>query len=574
MRHNKLAGTRFLLGSRKHKPSTFTLASSNTDCKRNTASNKNNMLHSKSTYFYRWFSRSLDLVVSGLSTKKTNKISKTSKASYLVPAVCGAALLGAFCVIVNPAASKVEAAYAAGESDKCKTTADDNGVCAMELGIFMNGTDSAFNELPATELSTDSVVHRDYSFSIRAVDTKDGYDLYAGVVNTGSFGNSLVNADYPTEEHMIKALSGENVAYSNISNNEWGYALTSTNQTAEELSYNALPVATITNEDNTTTLTNGKLLVHGEDTGYDPSQPVGEDKHTDQDYKLYFAAKASPESPSGHYRTQVMLSLVANPKLVASSMQNFAAMGACSSKETNQQFQLVDDRTKSGLGKTTYWVAKLKDGKCWMTQNLDLALTQGAVLKPDDTDVAANYTISNLGDYKDPGMVSYKASAAVNNYASSSCGDPATTDCAAYFEKFSGDVNGSSEAHYLIGNYYPWTIAMAGQTTENSGSICPKGWKLPTRTEYEALINGVANTNATTDTIRTSPYYFVPAGYTFFSSYYSGSVVGGNGYYWTATIYPGNSNLSYFLHFYSNKLYVSDMNIGNSGGFSVRCVMR
>ena len=39
-----------------------------------------------------------------------------------------------------------------------------------------------------------------------------------------------------------------------------------------------------------------------------------------------------------------------------------------------------------------YWVSKLADGKCWMTQNLDLDLSTSIALTPTTSDVSSNWT--------------------------------------------------------------------------------------------------------------------------------------------------------------------------------------
>ena len=49
--------------------------------------------------------------------------------------------------------------------------------------------------------------------------------------------------------------------------------------------------------------------------------------------------------------------------------------------------QLVDIRDNK-----LYWVTKLQDGHCWMTQNLDLDLNTTTILTPADSDVTANWT--------------------------------------------------------------------------------------------------------------------------------------------------------------------------------------
>ena len=58
----------------------------------------------------------------------------------------------------------------------------------------------------------------------------------------------------------------------------------------------------------------------------------------------------------------------------------------CASAKENDTTRLEDVRD----GKL-YWVAKLADGNCWMTQNLDLDLTAGVELTPETSDVSANW---------------------------------------------------------------------------------------------------------------------------------------------------------------------------------------
>ncbi len=565
MRHNKLAGnSKFLLGkdlvySRKRR------ASNNSATKLNTFTNRSfagkHLLHSKSTYFYNKFSSSR-LGDGGLS----------SSFIRLAPFCCGVALCLGIGLALNPIYGEGSGKAYAANDDKCKTTvADSLGNCAMELGIFMNGTDSAFNELPATELSTDSVVHRDYSFSIRAVDTKDGYDLYAGVVNTGSFGNSLVNADYPTEEYMIKAISGTDVAYSNIGNNEWGYALTSTNQTAEELNYNSLPATTITMENNQTILTSGKLIAHGEDTGYDPSQPVGEDKHTDQDYKLYFAAKASPESPSGHYRTQVMLSLIANPKQVVVGLGPITKMSEmtstyCASLKTpaaNADLkdiptgQLIDDREDPVTG-TKYWVAKLADGNCWMTQNMAYSGVSNKT---------GRYSEENKNKVLDQNK-------SISGSFTIDIGTRVPSNDSSTMAVFPDDT--TYNAHLRIGNYYTRDNEQAADTC-NFSSKNNSDWKLPTSmsgnasngsfrylTNSYGLTSGSDVTAGDASIILRAPFFFLRSGNCGYSD--SPVDVGETGIYW------GSSSV-YGFWITGNSFHTSSHNYGTAGGYSVRCLV-
>ena len=65
--------------------------------------------------------------------------------------------------------------------------------------------------------------------------------------------------------------------------------------------------------------------------------------------------------------------------------------------------QLVDNRDGN-----IYWVTKLKDGHCWMTQNLDFDIAANTTLNSTNTDlnVAYNSTTGNYPEYNDGYTVS------------------------------------------------------------------------------------------------------------------------------------------------------------------------
>ncbi len=585
MRHNKLAGTRFLLGSRKHKPSTFTSSSTSkntsditTDCNcgnMNTSTTNNNMLHSKSTYFYRWFSEHLDLVVSGLSTKNTKNTNKASKASYLVPAVCGAALLGTLGFIVSPAAGKAEAVYAVSD-DECQTTANDQGICAMELGIMMNGTNDAFNEVPATKLSTTEATFRDYDFMVRAVDTKDGYKLYANALgSTGADGtdytNKLVNMDDP-EGSVITALTSEAVG-SNIPAGQWGYAFTKGDDLTtapDTLTYKAVPSGTTETS---------QPIDTGADTIYDKTSNT----HTDMNYKLYFGAKASDGMRSGHYKTQVQLSLVADPKVVVMSMQKFAEAGACSGMTTNEARRLVDDRRASGVAELkTYWITKI-GAQCMMTQNLDLDIPASG-LKAADTDLTVDWTTGVVATLNDGEFVwvdnsngiaqSYNPGEYVINQATSSWDSCTATKDPSACDRYTAitDDTPGVDLHYAVGNYYNWYAATAGTggTLANgdaSGSICPKGWQLLANSGAKSFQTVFSGKNQTT--IRESPAYLPTAGLANSSGIYG---AGYGGYYWSSTR-TYNVGSAYNLSF-SGGGFNLQATSDRYSGYSIRCIAK
>ena len=150
----------------------------------------------------------------------------------------------------------------------------------------------------------------------------------------------------------------------------------------------------------------------------------------------------------------------------------------CDQLQTNQTITLTDARDNN-----QYTVAKLLDGKCWMTQNLKI---QGPKeLTPEDSDLnnnfnlpASQFTIGNTFSMEDTAYV--------------------------YIENTE------------LGGFYSWFTATAGEGTvakarnkdyNAAQSICPRGWDLPTTNDYEEL-----SKYYTYDTIQQSPANFIRAG--------------------------------------------------------------
>ncbi|MDE7356788.1 MAG: hypothetical protein K2N21_08520, partial [Rikenellaceae bacterium] len=169
---------------------------------------------------------------------------------------------------------------------------------------------------------------------------------------------------------------------------------------------------------------------------------------------------------------------------------------------------------------------------------------------------------------------------------------------ATFATKLPSECSGTrAESH---GKFYQWGINVAWNTTGSSASgatpsgswnrstypadwnihPCPDGYRLPTNTEYQNLIDNCTRTNgggwSTSDygyitlTLKTDSskkLEFPAVG----SRYTSGTLVsnvGAYGYYWSSVAYDSNS--AYYLYFGSSSLGV---NYGNKqGGFSVRCV--
>ena len=228
------------------------------------------------------------------------------------------------------------------------------------------------------------------------------------------------------------------------------------------------------------------------------------------------------------------------PDIVAPTayMQDFTAR-QCASMALGEQVQLVDSRD----GKK-YWVGKLPDGNCWMTQNLDFDLSTNVTLSPNNTNIPRNWTPS-------VSTTTFISGYNVSDYGLSY--DPGNP----YYEDMPG-----SNTHYHIGNYYQWSAATAGYTGSNqsSQSICPAGWTLPSRSQFQALINyGLSYSN-----FMHAPYYLLMGGYIEYNSLDNS---GTYGYYWSST--PSGS-VAYLLYFSASGMSLNSRL--RYIGQSVRCV--
>ena len=226
---------------------------------------------------------------------------------------------------------------------------------------------------------------------------------------------------------------------------------------------------------------------------------------------------------------------------LAPSIQNQTNIDTCKNAATGTTYALRDERDNN-----VYTVAKLADGKCWMTQNL--RLTGSRTLTSSDSDVSSNWTLpaetAGTFDWGD------------------TCVDTA------YNMK---STTATTYASY--GNYYNWYAATAGTGTcsrssgNASSSICPRGWRLPTggyNREFQTLYNNYNSASA----MMSSPVNFAPSGRREGSRIMLRDLTG---YYWSST-----ADSSY----YANYLYIASSGAGPAYynykylGYTVRCVAR
>ena len=447
------------------------------------------------------------------------------------------------------------------------------------------------NALNVNVLPTQDGTFR-YNTAALSISTNNetGYSLYMATSN----GKNTLTSQNPSISNVISAVDGgeDGVTSANFTNNTWGYNL-SQEAISDTTAYKAVPAAT------------------GDTALISTSSPTKADI-----YNLTFGTKVDTSLPSGTYSNDVVVSVVANPAFVPvfDGIQTMQEMTStiCADAAENDTAQLTDTRD----GKK-YWVTKLKDGNCWMTQNLDLDLgvkdgnTDTTVLTPADSDVSNNWTPLrttepagtitsanintetyswDLGMYVKSDPDGYSDScgySSIKGLSDPTCTSAGWTDVSSMTPMDDGTTNtvisdNTYNAHYLVGNLYQWNAATAGTgDTITSGnaedSICPKGWKLPTSNNqskgsfYLLLDKYGLNSSYNSTTITQSPLYFHPSG-----DVYSGSLrdAGSYGYYWSSTAYS-SASYAYYLNFYLGGVYPSDCyNRGRYSGQSVRCLAR
>ncbi len=193
-----------------------------------------------------------------------------------------------------------------------------------------------------------------------------------------------------------------------------------------------------------------------------------------------------------------------------------------------------------------YWILKAKDGKCWMTQNLDLDLSPDRPLTSLDTDLndaslsgtyEESYTFQNgviTWTPKKATTVALNASSIPND---DNVDEARSTDVGNWYytDTFQTSVSQNylsssstyfsqtpftnNQEHGHVGNYYNWTAAVASDrlTVEEEevrnndyyfknntintkafhNSICPKGWRLPDFVSDDS--DGLSNESAKRD---------------------------------------------------------------------------
>jgi uncharacterized protein (TIGR02145 family) len=396
------------------------------------------------------------------------------------------------------------------------------------------------------------------------VTNSGGYSVYLGSSDT-----NLVGAR--NKDVTIPGVSGE-VSFENLQDNTWGYTVAEGASIPESATYKA-----VSKGQGDTIFTNN-------------NSRIGSENKT---FALGFAAKIDNSLPADTYQNQVTLSVVSSPYQL--TLMDIDEMQEMTSAVCENTPQLATKQLRDARDGKYYWVTKLADNRCWMTQNLDLDLSTNVALTPEDSDVTASW----MPEYATATVVNAETILANDlGQRSWSLGDYRITrptqslDCgfkqssvASCPEQFTPTsiptvANNDEFAHYVLGNHYQWNAATAGTggtitDGQATSSICPKGWRLPTSAsggEFQKLISaGGIGTDVAKFT--SAPYYFVRGGVVYMNDNLF-SYAGKLGLYWSSTP-TSNTGTAYNLQFYDSRLINASYNLENRrNGNSVRCIAR
>ncbi len=438
-----------------------------------------------------------------------------------------------------------------------------------------------------------------------------GYQLSVEFSDTSLIRTAAIGNDTP-EINTLDDLSG-GYAENDFTVNRWGQKVTGDN-------YFPVPSGTLA------------------PASWSSDEPVN-----NADNIITLAAKADGTIPSGTYEVTLTYTLVANVVSGPVSLeQAYSNAGKTKTTVSGNQYYVMQDMTSEICSNTTeipselqvvdnrdnkiYWIAKLADNRCWMTQNLDLDLVhmendEDALYTHENTDIGWESGSTTTSSWNPPystiPAASISNSGMITNldqycqdhtlcsldvgdwywtdtwYGSSDCPDDEGNNYAAcnYLNgnangKFSQTAYANNGTHGHVGNYYAGD-AIFSYYDGYWGSICPAGWELPRIdinawtsqpelndyynlfNEYVDNLDPSAYVSADTDIeITPSPLYFVRSGYYDFE--YSNKLfqAGSAGSYWS-------NNGGMDLEHEDDQIVIFDAGgINLEIGSSVRCVAR
>ena len=284
-----------------------------------------------------------------------------------------------------------------------------------------------------------------------------------------------------------------------------------------------------------------------------------------------YSVYASSNQHAGSYVGEVKYILLhPSTEPIYPFMQDVANWSNTRLPNVGNSIQAIDQRD----GKK-YWVTRLADGNVWMTQNLNFDLvadeqdsTKMKTLTSEDTDLTDH---SLTGAYSQANGYSYNENTGIISWTPANSaktinftGNTVTGWQDSNSEPYSASkTDDTGIGHALLGNYYNYTASVASNNSsllapykDASNSVCPKGWRLPSKTKGEFnTINNLYNSslnNSNTGLI-SAPLWFI------------------NGGYWSSTAYDSAGAYQMFIS--SSSVAPGTTNYRRARLF-VRCVAR
>lgn len=245
------------------------------------------------------------------------------------------------------------------------------------------------------------------------------------------------------------------------------------------------------------------------------------------------------------------------------------------SLEKGVQTRVIDKRDNK-----VYYVVKLENDDIWMTQNLDFDITEDNVT-PELSDVteAPKYLWATETEvFQDRTGINQRSFDGGNYYwngvLTGGIIDAAISYSQASF--MTAEAPFKQRAHYHVGNHYTYRAATAGtgiEIGEAPGSICPKGWRLPSSAEFTTLKADYQL--STIDKMAQAPFYFSRSGVVNSTSFDTPAIrnAGGGGYYVSSTSVASVSSKSLISYkTIMENVYIIETPYAEA--YSVRCLAR
>ena len=499
-------------------------------------------------------------------------------------------------------------------SSPTPTTYDTDNDISSNSGIMpLAYNPSASLTVSNTNLTTQTVPGEVAYLSSNVTYSANDISSYSMKISYAEGNSSLSNSNITDSSGNTTTITGAGgKTPASMSSNSWGYALADTNANNTTLTYNTMPsygsAATIVSGNAESVPTTTK--------------------------KLVFASKFATNANPGHYRTKVLLSLTATPKVIVNYSINYNCNGGsgCPSNfitessntsynytipnttPTKTDYKFIGYNTSNSTtadsnyapGKTITLTSTSKSRTLYAVWELAGPSVKGfggiRTMQDMTTNICkgvASGTTGELYDTRDNSVYSIRKhedgncwmtsnlkltgtrtltpadSNITNNYVMpSTISNLSSTD----FSKNDYDGNQSHYANNAVnGVYYSWAAATAGTGTssltasEASSSICPKGWKLPAKSGSGSYDDFMTAAGITKDASGSTKIRSAPYSFPYSGSIRDGSVIDVGSYgNYWSRTISYDKSQAYRLIFQSSTVYTTQGY--QYRGYSIRCV--